>query len=189
MILRFACLSATAHVIALVALHQPAPPWSMPAPELRINFAVNASGVALPHRTRAAVPVHASTRTSPSSAVTEPSGAATESGTTDGLESEPPSQRANHLRSALYAELKHYFVYPALARRHGWEGRVEVSLWLDRDGRLRDLRLVRSSGYAILDSNAVETLRRMGALPYAAAGFVEHPQELALLIVYQLLDG
>jgi len=193
-ILRFVCLSAAAHVVALGASYQPVRPWSIPAPELRITLSSDGNQFVRPRSTPdTAAPTPAAMRAPHSAALSElaaapPFAAAADSSNGD-TKNESEAQLTNHLRSALYAELKHYFVYPAIARRHGWQGRVEISLQLDSAGRLTDLQLVRSSGYAILDSNAIETLQRIGILPSASSGTIAHPQELALQIVYQLLDS
>lgn len=198
MILRFACLSVAIHATALVGWHVSTQPWSLAAPELRVTLAAAESRAALAPRPNAVAARPArSTREAPAVPVTEPSpGAeskpsyevATDFARIDHQENEEYAHRANHMRALLYTALDRYFVYPMLARRHGWEGRVEVSLRLEADGRLSNLRLVRSSGYPILDLNAIDTLQRIGALPQTHAG-ATIPQEHVLLIVYHLLDG
>ncbi|MEZ0361998.1 MAG: TonB family protein [Hydrogenobacter sp.] len=45
-------------------------------------------------------------------------------------------------------------VYPEEAKRYGVEGKVTLRLTLDRDGRLKNLQVVRSSGSFILDREA-----------------------------------
>jgi protein TonB len=50
--------------------------------------------------------------------------------------------------------------YPARARRRGWQGTVEVGLAIGRDGRVRDVRVARSSGFGALDTAAVAVARR-----------------------------
>lgn len=189
MILRFACLSLAVHTAALMALHTPRVPWSLPAPELRVDFVFD-STQARDHRTRAAVPpAAAAMRRAPRSAPIDRAFAEPSDSVTEQLQRESEARRASHLRSAIYAEVARHFVYPALARRHGWEGRVALSLRLEGDGRLTHLRLVRSSGYPILDSNAIETLQRIGTLPRTPMEPIGHSQELALLIVYRLLES
>jgi protein TonB len=50
--------------------------------------------------------------------------------------------------------------YPLLARRRGWRGSVDVSLVLLADGRVQSASVHRSSGYSILDEEAVAAARR-----------------------------
>jgi protein TonB len=57
-------------------------------------------------------------------------------------------------------------VYPLAARRQGLRGTVELDVWLDPAGRVRDVRVARSSSHGLLDDAAVETIRRLGPLPF-----------------------
>ena len=50
--------------------------------------------------------------------------------------------------------------YPLLARRRGWKGTVDVGLILLADGRVDAARLRRSSGYDVLDREAIEVAQR-----------------------------
>lgn len=56
-------------------------------------------------------------------------------------------------------------VYPLAARRQSLRGTVELDVSLDPSGRVRDVRVARSSSYGILDDAAVDTLRRLDPLP------------------------
>ena len=49
--------------------------------------------------------------------------------------------------------------YPAVARRRGYEGTVLVEVLVSRDGRVKDLRVSRSSGYSVLDQAAMASIR------------------------------
>jgi len=57
-------------------------------------------------------------------------------------------------------------VYPLAARRQGLRGTVELDVWLDSAGRVRDVQVTRSSSHELLDDAAVETVRRLGPLPF-----------------------
>jgi len=50
--------------------------------------------------------------------------------------------------------------YPPIARRMGWEGRVLVSFVLEPNGDIRDLKVLKSSGYEVLDREALDAIRR-----------------------------
>jgi protein TonB len=71
--------------------------------------------------------------------------------------------------------------YPAVARRMGWEGRVVVAFLILPDGTVRNVRVVRGSGFAVLDRNAVEAVR-------TASPFPRPPAEAEVLtpVVYKL---
>ena len=60
--------------------------------------------------------------------------------------------------------------YPAMARRLGEEGEVRLDVWVGADGRVRDVRLTRSSGSALLDDAAIEALRAWQFRPATVDG-------------------
>ncbi len=63
--------------------------------------------------------------------------------------------------------------YPSRAQREGLEGRVLVSVRIDRDGRLLEGELGESSGAKRLDRDALRTVKRaapFGAVPDSIAG-------------------
>ena len=49
--------------------------------------------------------------------------------------------------------------YPENARAKGWEGTVRLQILVNTDGRVEDVRIVASSGYAELDQTAQRTVR------------------------------
>ncbi len=51
--------------------------------------------------------------------------------------------------------------YPYIARRMGWEGKVIISFILTKEGKISLLTVEKSSGYEILDKNAIETIKRV----------------------------
>ena len=55
--------------------------------------------------------------------------------------------------------------YPRLARLRGWQGQVEVQLEIAPGGGLVDVQVSRSSGFEILDRQAVEMVRFARPLP------------------------
>jgi protein TonB len=71
--------------------------------------------------------------------------------------------------------------YPAVARRMGWTGRVSVAFTVCVDGSVEELSVVESSGFPILDKNALETIRKSCPLP-------KPPVRTALImpVVYRL---
>ncbi len=64
------------------------------------------------------------------------------------------------LRQSLAA----HFVYPLLARQRNWQGEVLLAFRLERDGRISEVRVARSSGYSLLDHAALSALDKIGRI-------------------------
>ena len=94
------------------------------------------------------------------------------------------------ISAALRRRLAAQFDYPWLARRRGWEGQVTLAMRVEDNGRLSNLRVVRTSGHGVLDRSALESARRIGALP-EARGWLQHGRSLDLQIPvqYRLFDS
>jgi periplasmic protein TonB len=75
------------------------------------------------------------------------------------------SELARNWRSQLVAALLRNKRYPEAARSRGEQGVAQVFFSLDRQGRLLESRLVRSSGAASLDEEALALLRRAQPFP------------------------
>ncbi len=56
-------------------------------------------------------------------------------------------------------------VYPNQARRMGWHGKVLTSFIIHLDGTVTDVRILNSSGFKILDDNAVTTIKEVSPFP------------------------
>ena len=65
------------------------------------------------------------------------------------------------IQSAIYSQLARYFTYPMIARQRGWEGRVLLDFNILPTGKISTIRVVHSSGHAILDHSAVYSLSRV----------------------------
>ncbi|BAV32541.1 hypothetical protein SCL_0219 [Sulfuricaulis limicola] len=55
--------------------------------------------------------------------------------------------------------------YPLVARRHGAQGRVILSVQVSASGMSHEVLLKRSSGHAVLDDAALQTVRRWRFVP------------------------
>ena len=66
--------------------------------------------------------------------------------------------------SVISSIVQKHITYPPLARRMGWKGRMIVTFTLHPDGRLEELRVEKSSGYELLDKNALDTVKRVAHL-------------------------
>ena len=60
------------------------------------------------------------------------------------------------IRDSIFANLH----YPILARRKGWSGKVDVAFMIQPDGNVSELRIQASSGYPVLDEQALDAIRR-----------------------------
>lgn len=98
-------------------------------------------------------------------------------------------QLAQRARTAVERELAQHFRYPRLARQRGWQGRVVLAFRIDADGHIDGVRVRKSSGRAILDETAVESLRSIERLPGMAEHLGSGSFDLTLPVTYQLEPG
>jgi len=56
-------------------------------------------------------------------------------------------------------------VYPPMARRMNWSGRVVVAFTIAEDGTIHELRVAESSGFPLLDRGALDTVRDTAPFP------------------------
>ena len=52
-----------------------------------------------------------------------------------------------------------------MARKMGWCGQVKIAFVVCEDGGVNDVRVVESSGFSLLDRNAVETVKNVAPFP------------------------
>lgn len=55
--------------------------------------------------------------------------------------------------------------YPYIARRMGWEGKVTVSFVVSENGYIDNIKIKETSGFEILDKNAIETIKKVCPFP------------------------
>jgi len=75
--------------------------------------------------------------------------------------------------------------YPRIARRRGYEGTVILEVLVDRKGRVKNMRLLKSSGYKILDRAALDSVKKWLFEP-AQRGGKETEAWVKIPIRYQL---
>lgn len=68
--------------------------------------------------------------------------------------------------------------YPALAQQRGWEGTVLLRLTIGANGSVTDVEIARSSGYDLLDAEAVAAVRTWRGTPARRGGRPVTTQEL-----------
>ncbi|MGB9743876.1 MAG: energy transducer TonB [Desulfurella sp.] len=59
--------------------------------------------------------------------------------------------------------IEEHLKYPYLARRNSYEGTVVISFIID-NGIIKDIEIVKSSGYSILDKSAIEAIKKIEPL-------------------------
>lgn len=95
----------------------------------------------------------------------------------------------NQLLGEMQTRLSHYLTYPPLARQRGWEGTVLLGLRVGADGHLDKIRIERSSGYAVLDHSALNSLARLGRLTGVSAWLDGRGMDMQLPVIYRLVEN
>lgn len=120
-----------------------------------------------------------------------PSGNEAEAGAPAGAASGERAAAEQRLREDIQRRVRHdfarHFRYPALARRHGWEGAVRLRYDVTPQGRVINVRLLATSGHPVLDRDAEATLS--GIAPLATAAWTEPVEALELAVHYRLTEG
>lgn len=85
--------------------------------------------------------------------------------------------------SALLARQRNY---PAAAAMRGWEGEVRLTLRIARRGVLLEVVVQHSSGYEVLDRNAVQLVQQAAPLPQPPEGLEASEFQVSVPIQYRL---
>jgi protein TonB len=96
----------------------------------------------------------------------------------------PPAEYGAYLRQ-FRQRVQESLVYPLAARRQGLRGTVELHVWLEATGRVRDVQVARSSAHAVLDDAALETIRRLEPVPFPES-LPRRPLVIRIPLVYDL---
>jgi len=70
----------------------------------------------------------------------------------------PPGTLSERKAVPLYKK-KPLPIYPRIARRRGYQGTVILEVRVDKNGKVSDIHIAESSGYAVLDQRAVDTVK------------------------------
>jgi protein TonB len=89
------------------------------------------------------------------------------------------------LAQSLWDEVERVKRYPYLARVNHWEGQVMIQAVIRRNGEIPRIEVVESSGHAVLDADAVETVRRCAPLTLVHP-LHRHEISLYIPILYRL---
>lgn len=96
-----------------------------------------------------------------------------------------PSARIRY-EELLFSWMDRHKEYPLLAQRRGLEGSGLLRVRIDRDGRLLDRRIDRSTGEKMLDQAALDMVRRASPFPQVPVDYAGSSFEFVAPIEYRL---
>ena len=99
-----------------------------------------------------------------------------------------PAESKARVISIIYKELNQHFIYPKLAQKHNWQGKVLLSLRVSSNGKINNVEIYKSSGYSILDQAAINSLMKVEYLPRISS-WLPHDLNLKLPVIYKLTKG
>ena len=109
---------------------------------------------------------------------------------TDHIEAPEPAPLRDHTpetySSQLAQEIGKDQTYPSRAQKLGWQGTTEVLVRIGVDGRLKEVSIAQSSGYEILDQEAIQKVRRTKSFPAPPSGFEGREFSVLVPIVFKL---
>lgn len=85
--------------------------------------------------------------------------------TTPAVVARPSPELRVQFQALLLAHLERHMRYPRAAQLRNQQGIAHLHLVIDRDGRIIQAEIVRSSGHAVLDEEVMSTLERARPLP------------------------
>lgn len=84
--------------------------------------------------------------------------------------------------------LEEHKEYPLWARRNNREGTVGLHFVICRDGKVEDLRVVKSSGFSLLDEAAERVVRRISKFPSIPNELAMNRLSLDVPLVFKLVN-
>ena len=55
--------------------------------------------------------------------------------------------------------------YPIIARKEGWQGKLVLHVFINKNGGVKNIELLKSSGYKVLDNVSLETVKKWSFKP------------------------
>lgn len=100
-----------------------------------------------------------------------------------------PTDMHDRVYATLSGAMARHFHYPPLARHRGWQGSVRLGVYVEPDGQLRDIRILDSSGYRVLDRAALHSLHQVARLPAVAGWRIASGFAMVVPVEYRLIDS
>ncbi len=78
------------------------------------------------------------------------------------------------------------FVYPSMAKKSKMEGSLKLGLRIHRTGRLLGVELKKSSGFGVLDENAIKIVKDSAPYPPFPPGINQEELQIDLPVIYEI---
>ncbi len=122
--------------------------------------------------------------------VTELHQASVSAATTSGAVHRVSVATINHdMLSYLQSEFRLRFHYPRLAVKRGWQGQVIIGMQVHPSGVIDNIAIQQSSGYPLLDQNAMHTFRSIGTVTRQLQQRLTESHAISIPVIYQLTGG
>lgn len=118
-----------------------------------------------------------------------PENSSPEAATVTNLEVQHLAQQRRATLQQVQHLLSSQFHYPRRARQFGWEGKVLVGFHVSAQGKVANVYLARSSGYALLDQSAMDAVAGLKTISRPEAPHRWQDMDLELPVIYQLQKG
>lgn len=99
---------------------------------------------------------------------------------------EPDTEEMFRYKDAIRQRIESYRRYPRSARKHKIEGITVLTFMISEKGTVSSIKVVRSSGYKVLDTEAVATVKRASPFPSIPSGINRFHIEMEVAIVFNL---
>lgn len=103
------------------------------------------------------------------------------SGNSDGGKESAKAKYLNDHFAYIRDKILRNISYPDAARRMGWQGKVLLSFIIKANGSVKGFNVIQSSGFSILDKDAIETVKDTAPFPKPPA-----EAQLVIPIIYHL---
>jgi len=100
----------------------------------------------------------------------------------------PDSTLLDSYGKTLSGLIAKYQRYPRIAQLRGWQGTAQVQLSISAAGRMVNVVIVRSSGFEVLDDQALEMVRQATPLPQPPEALQGREFTVMVPIVFKLYD-
>ena len=147
-----------------------------------------ATAPALPAEPSAAAPSSASAASAARAAEAPPAAASPGTGTTQSG-SDADTGTLSQYRLALIVAARRYKRYPAQAMDKGWQGKVEIRLVVGANGTIQSSLVKASSGYEILDNQALDMVKKAKPLTPIPAALRGREFTVDIPVIFDLQAG
>lgn len=100
----------------------------------------------------------------------------------------PDSSLLDSYGKQLSSLIARYQRYPRIAQLRGWQGTAQVQLFVSAEGRMVNTVILRSSGFEVLDDQALEMVQQAAPLPQPPEALRGREFTVMVPIVFKLND-